>query len=318
MAHRQSADPEPPLGEEPTEPLPPLTDDEVGAIKAWRRELHAYWDRVYEGLRRDAQSCARSMQHSPLFAEAGDWDSIVDRSLDDYRSGRSLMDRLGADRLLDPALTGMLLAIRRGRIEEIASPWMGDYVLIDMAVIAFANAMRVQSMVGNTALVVEGEMFGQPTLRARWKKQFGGRPEDINGLVVEEYVARLRDGLLPLAKQFHQMASDAADGLRRQRQMPSSEVERALPLVVRLAPAQQEERQAIEQTTDASNPPGGRPDPKVPSQDPPRSGSRSSAGVPRPVHRTPLASPRKPRDSPLGCRCGGLRGWSSLDPSVGS
>jgi hypothetical protein len=40
-------------------------------------------------------------------------------------------------------------------------------VLIDMAVTAFANAMRIQSMVGNTALIIEGEMFGQPTLRAK-------------------------------------------------------------------------------------------------------------------------------------------------------
>jgi hypothetical protein len=318
MVVHQNSDPEPRLGEEPTEPLPPLTDDEVAAIEARYRERREYWDRVHEALRMDAQSCARSMRYSPLFGEAGDWDGIVDRSLDDYRSGRSLMDHLGADRLIDPALTGMLLAIRRGLIEEIASPSMGDYVLIDMAVIAFANAMRVQSMVGNTALVVEGEMFGQPTPRAKWKKEFGGRPEDLRGLAVEEHVARLRETLLPLAERFSRIAREAIDGLRRQRQMPSSEVERALPLVVRLAPARQKERQAIEQTTDASDPPGGRPDPKVPSQDPPRSGSRSSAGVPRPVHRTPLASPRRPRDSPLGCRCGGLRGRSSLDPSVGS
>jgi hypothetical protein len=39
---------------------------------------------------------------------------------------------------------------------------MADYVLIDVAVIAFANAMRIRSMVGNTALITESEMFGQP------------------------------------------------------------------------------------------------------------------------------------------------------------
>jgi hypothetical protein len=39
---------------------------------------------------------------------------------------------------------------------------------MDMAVIAFANAMRIQSMIGNTALILESEMFCQPTLRARW------------------------------------------------------------------------------------------------------------------------------------------------------
>ena len=58
------------------------------------------------------------------------------------------MDHLGADRLIDPPLTGMLLAIRRGLIEEMNAASMADYVLIDMAVIAFTNAMRVQSMLG--------------------------------------------------------------------------------------------------------------------------------------------------------------------------
>jgi len=51
------------------------------------------------------------MQSSPLFGVQHSWDGIVGRSLDDYRSGRSLMDHLGADRLIDPALTGMLLLI---------------------------------------------------------------------------------------------------------------------------------------------------------------------------------------------------------------
>jgi hypothetical protein len=139
------------------------------------------------------------------------------------------MDHLGADRLLDPATTGMLLAIRRGLIEETNAATPGEFVLIDMAVIAFANAMRVQSMIGNTSLAIESEMFGQPTLRARWKKEYGGRPEDIQGLAVEEHVARLRDRLLPLAAEFHRMAREAIETLRRQRQSPALHVEHAVP-----------------------------------------------------------------------------------------
>ena len=155
---------------------------------------------------------------SPLLGKPEEWDEIVGRSLDDYRSGRSLMDHLGADRLIDPALTGMLLAIRSGLIEETNATTMTDFVLVDMVVTAFANAIPIQSMVGNTALILESEMFGQPTLRARWRKQYGYRPEDVRGLAVEEHLARLRDSLLPLAERFHRMAEagskryDASDG----------------------------------------------------------------------------------------------------------
>ena len=111
---------------------------------------------------------------------------------------------------------------------------MSDYVLIAKAVIAFANAMRIQSVVGNMALVLESDMFCQPTLRARWKKDYGYRPEDIRGLAVDDHVARLRDHLLPLAERFHRMAEAGIEALRRQRREPSVEVERAVPVRLRV------------------------------------------------------------------------------------
>ena len=203
----QNADPDARLGEEPTERPSPLSPEEIAGIEARAGELQEYWDRVHDRLRIDAQSCARSMRNSPLFGRSAEWDDIVARSLDDYRSGRSLMDHIGADRLIDPALTGMLLAIRRGLIEEAGAVSMSDYLLVDMAVIAFANAMRVQSIIGNTALVLESEMFCQPSLRAKWTKEYGYRPEDIRGLAVEEHVTRLRETLLPLAGKRHLWAT---------------------------------------------------------------------------------------------------------------
>src|SRR5437016_3398282 len=96
-----------------------------------------------------------------------------------------------------------------------------------MAVIAYANAMRCQSMIGNTALVLEAEMFGQPSLRAKWKKKHGARPEDINGLAVEEHVARLRDKLLPLVEKSHRIARECIEAISRLRQAPSASVKRS-------------------------------------------------------------------------------------------
>ena len=127
---------------------------------------------------------------------------------------------------------------------------MADYVLIDTAVIAFANAMRIQSIIGNTSLILESEMFGQPTLRAKWKSEYGSRPEDICGIAAEEYVIWLRESLLPLVRQFHQMAGEAIDSLRRQRQMPAVDVERAAPRKIRLVAAERSSPAAIEQASD--------------------------------------------------------------------
>jgi putative transposase len=52
---------------------------------------------------------------------------------------------------------------------------------------------------------------------------------------IHQHVIRLRETLLPLAERFHRVGGDAIEGIRRQRQMRSVEVERAPPAVVRLA-----------------------------------------------------------------------------------
>jgi hypothetical protein len=216
------------------EPETALTLAERLAIEARRIELQDHWDRVHEKLLLDAQACARAMENSPMFGAPGEWGDIVSRSLEDYRTGRSLMDHLGAGRLLDPATTSMLLAIRRGLIEETGAATVTEILLIDMAVVAYADAMRVQSIVGNTALMIEGEFFGQPSLRAKWKRERGGRPEEIRGLAVDEHVALLRDRLMPLVERFHRLGRESLEALGRVRQAPSLAVERSDAITISL------------------------------------------------------------------------------------
>jgi hypothetical protein len=159
------------------------------------------------------------------------------KAAEDYRSGIGLIDQFGASGLLDPAMVGMLIAIRRGLFEETNASSARELVLIDMAVVAYANAMRLQAMIGNTALIIESEMFGQPTLRAKWKNEYGGRPEDIQGLAVEEHVARLRDQLLPLVERAHRTVRESIEAIGHMRQVPSMRVERAEAVnIVLLAP----------------------------------------------------------------------------------
>jgi hypothetical protein len=69
-------------------------------------------------------------------------------------------------------------------------------------------------------------MFGQPSLRAKWKSEYGGRRENIQGLAVEEHVARLRDKLLPLVEKSHRIARESVEAVSRMRQVPALSVER--------------------------------------------------------------------------------------------
>ena len=149
-------------------PRRPRTEAEQAAAAEFEARLRARGDRLeqeYRRLRLDAQACQRSMSRSPRLQSPDAWEATVTKAADDYRSGLALIDQLGAFGLLDPAQAGMLLAIRRGLIEETNAASTDELVLIDMAVVAYANAMRLQAMIGNTRLIIESEMFGQPTLR---------------------------------------------------------------------------------------------------------------------------------------------------------
>jgi hypothetical protein len=209
----------------------------AAAFETRQREREEVRDQTYRQLLLDAQACARSMRFSPQLDSPEEWEATVTKALADYRSGRALMEQLGAGRLLDAPTAGMLLAIRRGLIEETNATSASELVLIDMAVIDFANAMRLQSMIGNTALIIEAEMFGQRTLRAKWRKEYGGRPENIMGLAVEEHVARLRDQLLPLAEKAQRLAREHIEAIGRTSRQPAMTVERAEAVnVVLIAP----------------------------------------------------------------------------------
>jgi hypothetical protein len=218
-------------------PVRPLTEAEQAAaaeFEARLRKRNKWLDQEYRRLRLNAQACQRSMSRSPRLQSPNAWEETVTKAADDYRSGLALIDQLGAFGLLDPAQAGMLLAIRRALIEETNAASTDELVLIDMAVVAYANAMRLQAMIGNTALIIESEMFGQPTLRAKWKSAYGGRPEDIQGLAVEEHIARLRDQLLPLVARAHRTARESIEAIRRTRQVPAMRVESAEAVNIRL------------------------------------------------------------------------------------
>jgi hypothetical protein len=222
------------FGADDPPPARPPTEAEQGMaaeFEARDRERREARDRVYQRLRLDAQACARTMSRSPRLYSPDAWEEVVAKALKDYRSGMSLLDQLGAYGLLDAPTAAMLLAIRAGLIEETNATSASELALIDMAVLSQANAMRIQGIIGNVALILEAEMFGQPTLRAKWKSQYG-QP----GLAIEEHVARLRDTLLPIAEKAQRIAREHIEAISRMRQQPSLSVERAEAVNVVLLP----------------------------------------------------------------------------------
>jgi hypothetical protein len=235
------------IADDDEEPLAGISEQpmksqiERAEVQARFREHRAAQDRTYQRLLDDAQACARAMRAAPLLDNDAAWEAAVVKAADDLRSGRALMDQLGADRLIDPTMAGRLLALRRGLIDDTNASSAGDFILIDMAVIAYANGMRLEAMVGNQSLLIEAELFGQPSLNAKWKDRYGGPEGDAQRLAVEDQVRLLRDRLLPLVERFHRMARESVAAIAGIRRAPNLRIERDETITIVFHPPEQQQ-----------------------------------------------------------------------------
>ena len=76
-----------------------------------------------------------------------------------------------------------------------------------------------------------GDIVGRSSRRLPLRP---GRPEDTRGLAADEHVERLRERVMPLIEKSNRMSGDAIDALSRQREAPSTRVERSRPLEIRV------------------------------------------------------------------------------------
>lgn len=203
-----------------------LTEDEVERkFKAWCADR----EREYERLRSSAVQSFRACNSWWGVRTEADWLDACAKALEANRSGRHLIEQMGAERLLDPKQMAHLWGFREDLVADTGAESAGELALVDMAVVAYANVLRVQGWIGNWSLNVEREAFGQKGLRADFKDRYGMEGERINGLRVEQYVGRIADELLPLVERFHRMAREAIRALRESRTAPSVRVERSRP-----------------------------------------------------------------------------------------
>lgn len=82
-------------------------------------------------------------------------------------------------------------------------------MLIDTAVIAYYNFLRVQGWIGNSSLVFEGELFGRTPL-----SEVHG---DTVGAKLRDQLERLAEVMLPLQDRSHRMLIRALAHLPRGR-----------------------------------------------------------------------------------------------------
>src|SRR4029434_4975077 len=94
-----------------------------------------------------------------------EWQAACEDAAKRYQSGRFLLERLGAERFLDPQLMATLWQLRQGLLEAYGTASPAMTMIIALAVMSYANALRIQGWIGDLALSIEHECFAEESLK---------------------------------------------------------------------------------------------------------------------------------------------------------
>lgn len=203
-------------------------------VRAWLEAHTRRSDEEYRKLRWRAQQSHRAVSGWWGVQTEDAWIAKCQAAVGDRDSGAFLLEQLGAERLLDADQMAAVWALRQSLLVELPTPTAGEVALIDLAVLAYANAIRVQGWIGNWSLHTEAEAFGQDGLRARFRDRYGTGSDRIDGVAVEDHVGRIAQMLLPLADRFSHQFRDCMARLDRMRQAPRPGAERLEPVRIRI------------------------------------------------------------------------------------
>ena len=107
-----------------------------------------------------------------------------------------------------------LWQLRQGLMEEYGTASPAMMMVIDLAVMAYYNVLRIQGRIGDLALVVEQELFAEDSLRVKLRQRYGTQ---IEGFAVEAQLQRLKEELLPLFERANRQLLSNLQRLRQGR-----------------------------------------------------------------------------------------------------
>jgi hypothetical protein len=209
--------------------LPPAQLADLAEAQKREERYREEWAEINKALLDNSLAVTRAM--SRWHRGPDERERHTERVLMQFESGAFLLDRLGAAGVIDQDLAVVLLRFRRGLIEEYGDG-PAARMLIDRAVAAYQDFIRVEGWIGNLALQVEHEFFGTRGPGAHFQDRYGRTRSTIRGLTVEQHLAGLRDELIPLAERCGRAMREALGALERLSAAPSLAVEKSKPVRV--------------------------------------------------------------------------------------
>jgi hypothetical protein len=189
------------------------------ALERWQAEVAVR----QKALREDARAVMRAMKGWGQLQTQEEWEAFKAQAQREYRSGGFLLERLGAQRYLEPDLLAVLLGIRRELVAELGAASQAELLVVDAAVLAYHNLLRAQRWIGDAAIRLEHEFFGLESPTAKFRKEYGYGA--VEGLSVEATAERLQAQLFPLLERANRMLLRNLKALREMRQAAAPSVQ---------------------------------------------------------------------------------------------
>jgi hypothetical protein len=166
----------------------------------------------YNELRKNARAVMKAMQGWGCIRSAEEWQQVCEHAHRTYVSGAFILKRLGAERLLDPETMAVLLRLHQDLVAQYGQASPAATMLIDLAVMTYYNALRIQGWIGDLALVIEQELFGEDSLKVKLRQHHGAQ---IDRFAIEEHLQRLREELFPLFERVNRQLLQNLQALQR-------------------------------------------------------------------------------------------------------
>jgi hypothetical protein len=153
-----------------------------------------------------------------------DWIRVSEESRKQYESGGFLLDRMGAERFLDPNLIATLMWLRQRIIDESGITTAAETMLLDLALLHYCHALRVEGWIGNLALHIERQFFGSGAFAADYRNLPQGTRQ-----AADDAVRRFGEQLMPLVDRANRMFIRNLAAIKdlRQRPVPAIAIGRA-------------------------------------------------------------------------------------------
>ena len=120
----------------------------------------------YNQLRKNARAAVKAFEDRGRIGRPEEWQAACEDARQRYQSGRFLLERLGAERFLDPPLMATPWQLRQGLIEEYGAESPAMAMVIDAVIVSYYNLLKIQAWTGVLALV-------EDALKVKLRQRYG-------------------------------------------------------------------------------------------------------------------------------------------------